>query len=58
MKPDDICDFVIEEGTRFRSKAKGYALGSGNAIPDYVPVDGCLAMVKGVQEIRKKEAHE
>jgi len=56
MKPDDLYKFVIEEGTRFRTKAKGFALGSGNSIPDYVPVDGYLAMVKAAQEIRKREA--
>ena len=55
MKPDELYEFVIEKGTHFRSKAKGYALGSGNSIPDYVPVEGYLAMVKAAQEIRKRE---
>ena len=30
----------------------GYALGSGNSIPDYVPVEGYLAMVEGVRARR------
>lgn len=53
MKPDEIYDFVLKEGMRFRSNAKGYALGSGNSIPDYVPVDGYLAMVRAAQTIRQ-----
>ncbi len=55
MKPDELYEFVIKEGTRFRKKAKGFAIGSGNSIPDYVPVDGYLAMIKAVQEIRRRE---
>ena len=56
MKPEELYEFVIKEGTRFRSKAKGFALGSGNSIPDYVPVEGYLAMIKAAQEIRKRDA--
>ena len=55
MAPDDIYEFVLENGTRFRRTAAGYALGSGNSIPDYVPVDGYLAMVRATQEIRERE---
>lgn len=53
--PDDVYRQVVEDGTLFRSMAKGYGLGSGNSIPDYVPVDGFLAMVEGVKEIRRRE---
>jgi uroporphyrinogen decarboxylase len=31
---------------------KGFALGSGNSIPDYVPVEGYLAMVECAREYR------
>lgn len=55
MKPDDVYAFVVEEGTRFRAKAKGYALGSGNSIPDYVPVEGYLAMIRAAKEIRRRD---
>jgi uroporphyrinogen decarboxylase len=55
MTPPDLRAFVIEEGTRFRAKARGYALGSGNSIPAYVPREGYLAMVEAVQEIRRRE---
>jgi len=30
----------------------GFALGSGNSIPDYVPVDGYLTMVETARELR------
>ena len=56
MKPDRVYEFVIEEGRRFRRTAKGFALGSGNSIPGYVPVESYLAMVRAVQEIRRTEA--
>lgn len=43
---------VVEKGTRFRDSAHGYALGSGNSIPEYVPVEGYLAMIEGAKRIR------
>lgn len=54
--PDEIFERVVEMASRFRRSAAGYALGSGNSIPDYVPVDGYLAMVRAAQEIRRLEA--
>ncbi|MEI6516497.1 MAG: uroporphyrinogen decarboxylase family protein [bacterium] len=51
-KPAEIFDIVLERGSRFRNMAKGYALGSGNSIPDYVPVEGYLAMIRAAQAIR------
>lgn len=46
---------MFEKGSRFRAAANGYALGSGNSIPDYVPVDGYLAMIEAAKKIRKSE---
>ena len=54
-KPYEIKSKVLEDGRRFRSNAKGYALGSGNSIPDYIPVDSFLAMIEAVQELRASE---
>jgi len=54
-KPDTIFDTVIEKGSQYRKTARGYGLGSGNSIPGYVPVDGFLAMVDAVKEIRRRE---
>jgi len=55
--PDEVYARVVEMGDRFRREANGYALGSGNSIPDYVPVEGYLAMVKAVQYIRQHDGH-
>jgi len=53
--PDEIFARVVELGQKFRQQAKGYALGSGNSIPEYVPVEGYLAMIKAAQHIRTLE---
>lgn len=41
----DVMSYIISHG-------KGNAIGSGNSIPDYVPVEGYLAMVETVREMR------
>ena len=51
----EIVDDVFEKGMRFRRTAHGYALGSGNSIPDYVPVEGYLAMIEAAQKLRDHE---
>jgi uroporphyrinogen decarboxylase len=53
--PEEIRARVVDAGTRFRATANGYALGSGNSIPEYVPVEGYLAMIEGAKEIRSRE---
>lgn len=50
-----VYEKVLREGTEFRKKTKGYGLGSGNSIPDYMSVDGFMAMVDAVNEIRARE---
>ena len=52
---DQVFNKVLEEGTRFRKKANGYGLGSGNSIPDYMQIEGFYAMVDAVKEIRRRE---
>ncbi len=54
--PGVIHDQVLELGRRFRRSAQGYALGSGNSIPDYVPVENYLAMVRAAQALRREES--
>jgi len=56
-KAEQIVRDVVEKGSRFRANAKGYALGSGNSIPEYVPVEGYLAMIEAAQIIRANEAN-
>lgn len=53
--PAAIVEQVFEKGRRFRAAARGYALGSGNSIPEYVPIEGYLAMIEGAQHIRLSE---
>jgi uroporphyrinogen-III decarboxylase len=52
---DVVFEKVMTEGARFRATARGYGLGSGNSIPDYMSIEGFNAMVDAVFEIRKKE---
>ena len=55
-EPAEVFDIVLARGKRYQSMACGYALGSGNSIPDYVPVDGYLAMVRAGQALRVSSA--
>lgn len=54
---DDVFRIVLEKGTRLRTSAKGWGMGSGNSIPGYVPVEGFLGMIHATSEIRKREQH-
>jgi uroporphyrinogen decarboxylase len=54
QRAQDIYSEVVEKGTEYRNSARGYALGSGNSIPDYVPVENYLALIRAAQEIRKR----
>jgi uroporphyrinogen decarboxylase len=58
MDPKSVYTEVLKQGTEYRAKAKGFALGSGNSIPNYVPVEGFMAMVEAAKEIRKREGVE
>jgi uroporphyrinogen decarboxylase len=53
--PEAIYAEVLDKGIRFRKQARGYAMGSGNSIPDYVPLERFRAMVAAAQEIRRRE---
>jgi uroporphyrinogen decarboxylase len=50
---DDVYKAVFEKGRKFRDMAKGYGIGSGNSIAEYVPVEGFQAMIDAVNELRK-----
>ena len=56
LAPGEIRAAVADRGRRFRDAARGYALGSGNSIPDYVPVENYLAMIDGARAIREGES--
>ena len=57
-KPEQVYDIVLERGRRDRRMANGYVLGTGNSIPDYVPVEGYLAMLRAARQLRAEEATE
>jgi uroporphyrinogen decarboxylase len=52
---DEVYRMVLEKGSAFRSRAKGWGLGSGNSIPEYVPVEGYIGMIDAAKEIRRRE---
>jgi len=54
-KPETVYQAVLEQGTLFRRTANGYGLGSGNSIPEYIPVEGYMAMIEATIEIRRRE---
>ena len=52
---DEVYNMVLEKGTKYRQNTKGYGIGSGNSIPEYVSPDSFKAMVDAVAEIRRRE---
>jgi len=52
---DEIYETVLEKGARYRKTAKGYVLGSGNSIPEYMPTENYLGMIRAAQKIREME---
>ena len=52
---DYVYNKVLCEGIEFRARARGYGLGSGNSLPDYMSEEGFRAMVDAVKEIRRRE---
>ena len=55
LPSDEVFNKVVKDGTLFRSMAKGWGLGSGNSIAEYVPVDGFMAMIEAAKKIRMDE---
>jgi uroporphyrinogen decarboxylase len=43
---------IVRDVMRYSTPHGGFALGSGNSIPDYVPVEGYLAMIEAAREFR------
>ncbi len=50
-----VYDKVLNEGTQFRAMARGYGLGTGNSVPDYMEIDGYMGMIDAANEIRRRE---
>jgi uroporphyrinogen decarboxylase len=54
--PQEIKSVIAEKAPAFYKSANGFAVGCGNSISDYVPIDNYIAMVQTVNEIRGKQA--
>lgn len=54
-EPQEIYEVVVEQGRIYRQQAKGFALGSGNSIPEFIPFERYFALVRAVQDLREKE---
>lgn len=52
---DEVFRIVKEKGSKYRNTTRGYGIGSGNSIPDYVPVDGFMGMIDAVKALRLEE---
>ena len=50
--PEMIRDAVAEKGRLYRNSAHGFALGTGNSIPNYVPPLNYLAMLEAANDLR------
>jgi len=55
-QPDEIYRLVCELGAQFMNQANGYALGSGNSIPEFIPFERFYAMVRAAQFLRGQKS--
>lgn len=51
-KKEEIIEYV-KKIMKLAQKYKGVAVGSGNSIPDYIPVENYLIMIETIREMRK-----
>ena len=54
---DNVYKIVLDKGRNFRNLTKGYGLGSGNSITEYVPVESFMAMVDAAKKIRTENGN-
>ncbi len=55
-EPAEIARVVSDKASRYYRSANGFALGTGNSIPDYVPPGNYLAMLEAANRIREQQA--
>ena len=53
--PDEIRSVVLEKAPGYRERCRGYALGTGHSIPEYVPPENYLALLEAAEIIRQRE---
>jgi uroporphyrinogen decarboxylase len=54
-EPDDVFRIAVEKAKLFRNRTKGFALGSGNSIPEYIPTQSYMAMIEAAKKVRMDE---
>lgn len=54
--PETIRAAVRKQAEAYRRQARGFAIGTGNSIPEYVPAPNYLAMLETVEAIRRQES--
>jgi len=52
---DEVYNIIMEKGEKYMKTAKGFGLGSGNSIAEYVPTEGFQAMIDAACELRKRQ---
>jgi len=51
--PGHVFDYTLRQGAEWRRLANGFALGTGNSIPDYIPVENYWAMIRAGNKLRE-----
>ena len=54
MDPDSLFELILDRGRLYREKAKGFAIGSGNSIPEYTPVENYEILILACQKLREE----
>lgn len=52
-KPEKLKEIVKSKSRMYYSAANGFAIGTGNSIPGYVPAENYAAMLEAFEEVRK-----
>lgn len=50
---EDVYNTVLTKGKKYLGMTKGYGLGSGNSIAEYVPVEGFMGMIDAANKLRE-----
>lgn len=53
--PEEIARETAEKALEYQEMANGFAIGTGNSIPEYVPAENYLAMLSAANQIREKQ---
>ncbi len=54
--PAEIRELTVAKAEQYYSSARGFALGTGNSVPEYVPAENYLAMLEGAEIFRSQQS--